>query len=233
VFVGLLGGFILRGKPSSPSKPDSRILILSTVAAGLTAWYFLDIMADSTFLGINQGWTSATLLLTLLFTLGFFATFMLEPSSRPDKFYNPIFLAAAVVGVHGIGEGVAIGSTLISATDPIAAIGGPLSAASFVIHKGLEAFIVSALAVSAGKYYSHVLTAALIVGVSTVVGAAAGYLYSPNATIFFALGAGGALWLLSTLLATSMTLPSRFKWSLALVTGVMLMFLAGTLHSIR
>jgi zinc transporter ZupT len=233
VFVGLLAGFLLRGKPNSASKTNDRILVLSSVAAGLTAWYFLDIMADSTFLGINQGWTNATLLLTLLFILGFFATVMLEQSSRPDRFCNRIFLAAAVIGVHGIGEGIAIGATLISATDPIAAVGGPLSAASFVIHKGLEAFIVSAFAVSGGKYYSHVLTAALIVGVPTVVGAAAGYVFSPNATIFFALGAGGALWLLSTLLATSMKLPSRFKWSLALAAGVMLMFLAGILHSIR
>jgi len=177
--------------------------------------------------------TSATVLLVLLFVLGFLVTIMVEPSSRPDKFYDPILLAAAVVGMHGIGEGIAIGSTLISAADPIAAVGGPLSAASFVIHKGLEAFIVSAFAVSAGKYYSHVCAAAIIVGVPTVVGAAAGYLFSPNDTIFFAIGAGGTLWLLSTLLATSMTLPSRSKWSLALVAGVMLMFLAGLLHSIR
>ena len=190
-------------------------------------------MAASTFLGINQGLTNATILLVLLFVLGFLVTIMVEPSSRPDKFYDPILLAAAVVGMHGIGEGIAIGSTLISAADPIAAVGGPLSVASFVIHKGLEAFIVSAFAVSTGKYYSHVLVAGLIVGVPTVVGAAAGYVFSPNDTIFFAIGAGGTLWLLSTLFATSMTLPSRFKWSLALVAGVMLMFLAGILHSIR
>ena len=233
VFVGLLAGFILRGKPSSSSGANTRILILTSFAAGLTAWYFLDIMAASTFLGINQGLTSATILLVLLFILGFLVTIMAEPSSRPNKYYDPILLAAAVIGLHGIGEGIAIGSILISATDPIAAVGGPLSAASFVIHKALEAFIVSAFAVSAGKYYSHVLVAGLIVGVPTVVGAVAGYVFSPNDTIFFALGAGGALWLLSTLLATSMTFKSRFKWSLALVAGVMLMFLAGILHSIR
>jgi len=233
VFVGLISGFILRGKPSSSPGANTRILVLTSFAAGLTAWYFLDIMAASTFLGINQGPTNATILLVLLFVLGFLVTIMVEPSSSTDKFYDPILLAAAVVGMHGIGEGIAIGSILISAADPIAAVGGPLSAASFVIHKGLEAFIVSAFAVSTGKNYSHILVAGLIVGVPTVVGAAAGYVFSPNDTIFFAIGAGGTLWLLSTLFATSMTLPSRFKWSLALVAGVMLMFLAGLLHSIR
>ncbi len=190
----------------------------------MTAWYFLDIMAASTFLGINQGLTNATLLLVFLFLLGFLATIMLEPSSMSNKFYDPM---------HGIGEGIAIGSILSSATDPIVAVGGPLSAASFVIHKGLEAFIVSALAVGAGKYYSHIWAAGLIVGIPTIAGAIAGYVFAPNDTIFFALGAGGTLWLLSTLFAKSMTLPSRFKWSMALVAGVMLMFLAGILHSIR
>jgi zinc transporter ZupT len=199
----------------------------------MTAWYFLDIMAASTFLGINQGLTSATLLLVLLFLLGFLFTIMLEPYSKSNKLYDPIFLAAGVIGLHGIGEGIAIGSILTSATDPIAAVGGPLSAVSFVIHKGLEAFIVSALAVSAGKYYSHIWAAVLIVGVPTILGAIAGYVFAPNDTIFFALGAGGTLWLLSTLFAKSMTLTSRFKWSMALVAGVMLMFVAGILHSIR
>lgn len=224
----------MRGKPSSSSSAtNTRGLVLASVAAGATAWYFLDIMAASTFLGINQGLTNATLLLVLLFLLGFLVIVMLEPSTRQGRFYGPILLAAAVVGMHGIGEGIAIGSILVSATDPIAAVGGPLSGASFVIHKALEAFIVSALIVGTGKYYSNVLAAGLIVGVPTVVGAAAGYVFSPNATIFFALGAGGALWLLSTLFAASLSLPSRFKWSLALVVGVLLMFLAGILHSIR
>jgi zinc transporter ZupT len=233
VFVGLLAGFLLRGKPGSSSTTNSRLLVLSSVAGGMTAWYFLDIMAASTFLGINQGLTNATLLLVLLFLLGFLATIMLEPSPKSNRLYDPIFLAAGIIGLHGIGEGIAIGSILISAIDPIAAVGGPLSAASFVIHKGLEAFIVSSLAVGAGEYYSHILAAGLIVGAPTVIGAIAGYVFAPNDTIFFALGAGGTLWLLSTLFASSMTMPSRFKWSLALVAGVMLMFLAGILHSIR
>ena len=201
----------------------------------MTVWFFLDLMSISTYLGINQGLSDSTFLLVLLFILGFLVTIMLDPHSRLDRFYDPIFLAALVIAIHGIGEGIAIGSTLAYPTvvDPIAATGGPISAASFVIHKTLEAFIVTVLAVSTGRYYSHLIGAGLILSVPTVLGAIAGYLLSINATVFYAIAGGGTLWLLSTLISTSMTMPSRFKWSLSLLLGVLLMFLAGTLHSTR
>ena len=231
IFVGLFVGFLLRGR--SMTQPNTRLLILVTVAAGLTSWFFLDIMAASTYLGINQPLTSATLFLVLLFVIAFLVTVMLDPHSKPGRSYDPIFIAAIVISFHGIGEGIAIGSILSSATDPIAAIGGPLSATSFVIHKALEAFIVSVVATGLGKYAWRVIAAGSILAVPTILGAISGYLFFPNATIFFAGASGGTLWLLSTLLAKSMTLQSRFKWAVALLFGVMLMFLAGTLHSIR
>lgn len=233
VYTGLLVGYLLRGPSSAGAgaRLSDRLLFLTTVAAGLAVWYFLDIMADSTFLGINQGLSSTTVELVGLFILGAFVTVFVEPMNQPSKSFDPLFLAAAIIAVHGIGEGVAMGSTLSGSLAPIAAVGGPFSAASFVIHKGLEAFIAGVLASAAGRYHSRLVLAGLVIGVPIIFGAALGYLIAPNAAFFFALGGGASIWLLTVLLNRSLTLTSRFKWSLALTTGILLMFLAGLLHS--
>ncbi len=231
--IGSFVGYILLGRPSQVRPiPNDRKLLLSTLAAGLTLWFFLDIMAASTFLGINQGLASiATLSLAILFSIGFFAAILVQPNPKVNRRYDPIFLGAAIIGTHGIGEGIAIGAILTNAVDPIATIGGPLSASSFVIHKALEALIVSTLMADGGRHLYKLIAAPLIITAPTAVGALAGYFVTLSATMFYALGGGATVWLLSTLLLTSGGMRSRFQWCLALLAGILIMFFAGTLHS--
>ena len=227
LLAGITLGYLLRG-----SNGSVRLPILTAIAAGIIAWFFVDVTADSGFIGLNQGFSGGLshILIVLLFPAGFLVLMALDRRSQPISPIGAVYLAALAIGFHGLAEGIAVGSTLAPAVDTFDAIGGAAAAASFVIHKLLEAFTISVFLTNQ-KPLAKIFTAMLVAGVPTILGSAVGFGYSPDASFFFALGAGAALWLLAQLIQRSMSVTNRTVWANSLLAGVLLMYLAGLLHS--
>lgn len=129
---------------------------LSAFALGLLFWFFLDTLNDAIQLGVNEGFSfdfrHAALL--LLFIIGFLALALLGGRGVSAKVVGKeasslrflvVILAALGMGFHGIGEGMEFGGTSAgtSAIAILDAIGGYGGAIAYVLHKFLEAFIVT------------------------------------------------------------------------------------------
>ena len=227
LLIGILLGYLPRGR-----WKWTRLPVFTTIAAGIITWFFLDVMSEAAFLGVNQGFSGgpAHLLIVLLFPLGLFTMIALDQWPRPNAMADPAYLAALAVGFHGIAEGVLIGSGFAPATDILGAIGGIEAGESFVAHKILEGFAIGVLLNLQGDY-SRTVKTALLAGLPTVLGLGIGYILSPDSSFFFALGAGPALWLLARLLQQSSSLTNKTVWAISLLAGVLLMYTAGLLHT--
>ena len=206
--------------------------ILDTVAAGVIVWFFLDVMSESAFLGVNQGpsGSPSQILLAGLFPLGLVAMVYLDKQSDFRWRLDPSYLAAVAIGLHAMSEGVVIGSGLAPASGVLAAFGGIRPAESFVTHKILEGFALSMFLASPNAS-RKALVSVLVAGLPTVLGGAVGLTFSPNSSFFFALSGGAALWLLSQLLQKSLSASNRVLWAISLSTGLLLMYSAALLHS--
>ena len=228
LLVGIFGGYLLRRKPLKASLP-----LLTTIAAGIISWFFLDVMGDSALLGISKGFGGGVphLFLVLLFPLGLFMMVFLDTRFQNRSTLSPVYLAALAVGFHGVAEGVVIGSGLSPASDVFAAIGGVSVAESFVIHKALEGFAISVF-LAGQRVYTQTAIATLMAGVPTIFGTLIGSGFSPDSSYFFALGGGAALWLLTILVQKSISLANRTIWAMALLLGFLLLYSAGLLHSV-
>jgi hypothetical protein len=228
LLVGVYGGYLLRGNPVKASVP-----LLTAISAGVISWFFLDVMGDSTLLGISQGLSGGAphLFLVLLFPVGLFTMVFLDAKSPSHNALNPVYVASLAVGFHGLAEGIAIGSGLSPASDVFTAIGGVAVAESFVLHKALEGFAVS-IFLGGQRMYAKATAAVLVAGVPTILGALVGFGFSPDSSYFFALGGGAALWLLTVLVQKSMLLTNRTLWAMAILLGFLLLYSAGLLHSV-
>ena len=95
---------------------------LAAFALGIYFWFFSDTIGDASLLGVDEGFTGGILhfALWLLFGIGLVLLFVLDkdvftagPSGTSFGFAIPLLVAMAV-GMHGFGEGAAIGEPRLS-----------------------------------------------------------------------------------------------------------------------
>jgi hypothetical protein len=169
-----------------------------------------------------------------------------------SKYWILIPLAvAAVMGIHGLGEGwdfasVAVG---VGTTDIVSAFGGWNPIISFPIHKLLEAAIIACVysiyIQRKGLVSSwHLPILGLLFGLTSVIGAAAGYFFptSIDTTFFYAFGVTSALYAIIRLAGPLVSLQQQqssgeiiptylgsrtFLW---LAVGFFLLYSAALLH---
>lgn len=248
-----------------PSLKGVRLRYLAAAGAGLALWFLLDTMGDAAFLdayccsvyppslfgGVGH------LALVGAFVLGFvvlaaFDRFAVPGRPRPAggaanartlPFLIPVAVAA-VMGVHGLGEGWVAVSPVSSG--PVVSVGlwqaliatyGDVAAlVSYPIHKFLEASVIAVLytayvsraeGAEKERWWQVPLLGALFAGPS-VVGAIAGYYASFDTTYFFAFGVTAAFYALLRL--SEPILPDfRERGPSHLGTGVFAAMLAGFL----
>lgn len=224
--LGIFIGYLLRG-----TSVTTRLPVLAAIAAGIIVWFFLDVMTGAAFLGVNEGFSGgfSQILLVILFPIGLLTMIGLDQKPKPSTFVDPAYLAALAIGLHGVAEGVAIGSGLEPAPDFLA-LGGIEAAISFVVHKVLEGFAISVF-LSQQKLYAKTLTATSIAGVPTILGSIIGFGLALDSSFFFALGGGAALWLLTQLIQRSAVITGKTLWAGSLFLGLLLMYIAGLIHA--
>jgi ZIP family zinc transporter len=108
----------------------------------------------------------------------------------PGAFYVALLIAIAI-GLHNLGEGLAIGSAY--ATGEIAL--GTFLVLGFLLHNTTEGLAIIAPVASEPPSLRHLVLLGLVAGVPTILGAwIGGFTYSPVwTTLFFAIGAGAII----------------------------------------
>jgi zinc transporter ZupT len=234
---------------------------LAAFGLGLYFWFFSDTIGDANLLGVNEGFTGGVfhLALVVVFAVGIIAIFSLDngifaaPSSGrrvPDLGFGIPILVAIAVGVHGFGEGAAIGSTAATtpSTSLVDAFGGLSSAVAFVLHKALEPMMVGIAywvyarghATDTSGRLRDIVVLALAFTLPGIVGSSLAYYLVqvyPGAdfTYVFALGLGtsiyAALRLARPLFQGDGTRSESLKTVLAILIGFLCLYLAALLHS--
>jgi hypothetical protein len=239
------------------------IRYIATAAIGLTFWYFLDTSGDSTDLGVNSGFSGGLPQagLLIVFVLGFVALAAFDhiavpntksssnsPASSKLLVLIPVAVAA-VMGIHGLGEGWDFGSaaSLVS-TSILNAFGGFGAVASYPIHKFLEASIVAATysayigrsGITSARARWHLPVLGLLFGLPSVVGASLGYYIGLDTTYFFSFGVTAAFYAVLRLVEATnpkfkvgVNAPSYLGWKvfLVLLVGILLLYTAALFHS--
>jgi zinc transporter ZupT len=232
---------------------------LAAFAIGIYLWFFTDTIGDASFLGVDEGFTGGGFhaLLWLLFGVGLILVFTLDkdlftagPAGAKFGFAIPLLVAVAV-GIHGFGEGAAIGATAATtpSTNLIDAFGGVTAGLAFVLHKTLEPMMVGAAywiyAKDRAKTSSALLRdISIMVAAFTlpgIIGSASAYFIVqiyPNAdfTYVFALGLGTSVYALARLARplyeNSVSSKSEsIKMGLLILAGFTCLYVAALLHS--
>ena len=230
---------------------------LTAFALGIFLWFFVDTIQGSALLDVNAGFTggAAQVAAVGLFIIGVLSVFWIDrrrglfssESTMATVSVTIPLLVAAAIGIHGLGEGAAFGSTAYStsSTSLLDAFGGVSAGVAYLLHKGLEPMMAAACycaytnrTVSGIKgQLKDVFLLSLVFVLPSLLGAAVGYfimgpatgfLAGFDATYFFALGTGtsiyAALRLSRPLFRSGETVTSED--SIRIVAPILLGFLA-------
>ena len=257
-FVPLFIGLRVPKAVADTRRSQRATLWLVAGASGIIFWFFIDAMGDATQLDINQGFGTGLgdythLVLALMFAIGVALMFGLELRYSRSKNPNPntsrtvsssdvswpgemIFvvavLAALGIGFHSLGEGMYIGSSLPNAPSVLDAIGGTLPGIAYVLHKGLEGFVIGVFAVLARATSNrNIGILAAVSGVPTVIGFFIGIRNLVEPTYFFALGAAGAVYVEMKLVPLFSQGNRVYASTVPFLLGFYAMYIAGLLHS--
>lgn len=246
-FPPVVAGFTLMVLVGGLVKPR----YLAAFALGIFFWFFVDTIQGSSNLQVSAGFGGGIgqVAMVVLFAVGAIAFFSLDRSlfSEPGEvpaLLVPLLVAMAV-GIHGLGEGSAFGSTAAQTSIPsvLAAFGGVAEGSAYVLHKLLEPMMAGAVYAlfteihprSSNQLAREILLLSLAFTIPSLIGAAAGYYLSYDATYFFALGTGTSLYAAFRLAGQTLTGPGArndsSKVAVALVLGFILIYLAALVHA--
>ncbi len=226
-------------------KSDQRTgwILAPAYCAGILFWFFLDVMNDASLLDVNQGFggdytrlvlvVSFAIALLFLFGIERFASSASYRSSKSlsEITYGISAIAALGIGFHALGEGIAIGAIMPTASTVIDAIGGVGPGFAYLLHKLLEGLVIGVFALLAGAISHRKLgILGLIAGVPTILGFFIGLPSLIESTYFFALGAAGAVYAEFKLLPRIVSGERRYAAIIAFLLGFYSMYFAGLFH---
>ena len=235
-----------------------RPMYLAAFAIGLYFWFFSDTIGDASLLGVSEGFTGGVwhAALWACFAIGLLLLVSLDKSTFAEGsagesfgFAIPVLVAVAV-GLHGFGEGAAIGATAATtpSTNLLDAFGGLSAAVAFVLHKGLEPMMVGAAywiyardhARDMNGRLKDLLVLTLAFTLPGIIGGASAYYLiqvypSADFTYVFALGLGASIYaavrLARPLFQASGSSSESIKVALFMILGFTCLYLAALLHS--
>ena len=219
VLVALAAG-VLAGARLALRAPQAA----RAFAAGGLLFLFYDLLKESASLG--QGLLSQPLLplgLVASFSLGFMLLALRRPGGEARV--GLVWLWTLGLAAHSLGEGWTIGTEAATAT-----LTGASGIASFLLHKGFEAFTIPLLAATTLNLRRST-GAVLVLTLATLLSAIAGWLVGPSLLplLFFAAGAG-ALAHASLRLGANVVGARVAAWALG---GFLFVYAAGLLHEMR
>jgi len=231
---------------------------LAAFAIGLYLWFFSDTIGDASLLGVSEGFTGGALhvALWIVFAVGVALLFSLDRKMFVEGLEGADFgfaiplLVAIAVGMHGFGEGAAVGGTaaVTTSSNLLDAFGGLSAGVAFILHKGLEPMMVGAAywiyakdhaGNAAGRVRDLCVLAVAFTLPGIIGGASAYYLVQafPNIdfTYVFAFGLGTSIYaamrLARPLFLGSGSKLESVKVAVLVVIGFTCLYLAALLHA--
>jgi len=254
-FVPLYVGLFVPRVLTMGRRGPRAAAFLAAASAGIIFWFFVDVMLEAAQLDVNQGFratdytrAASHIVLALLFAAGLSALFFLDLRFRPKRPEGQVespgtgiplkltfaiaTMAALGIGLHALGEGVDIGSSLPNSANILDAIGGLLPGVAYVLHKLLEGFVVGVFAVLAGSISGRKLgILGLVSGAPTIIGFFVGLPSVLDAAYFFAMGAAGAVYIEIKLLPFFARTRFEYASVIPLLLGFYSIYVAGLFHS--
>jgi ZIP family zinc transporter len=197
------------------------------VATGVLVYLFFDLMHEAT---EQTGARDPVSWLVFLGSLGvsFVGLVALESSQvfggrSGSRVLSLPYMIAVGMGLHNLGEGLAIGASYGSGEYTLSA----LLVAGFGLHNGTEGFGIVGAAGKTPISWRDVFLLGLIAGIPTCVGTfLSGYGVSPYFAIcFYSLAAGSLLYVVLSLTVMSYTATRRLQVAGGMFAGVSLMYL--------
>jgi zinc transporter ZupT len=227
VFIGLLWF------PFLSRLPDRWVQFFISLTVGLLIFLGVDAMEEA--LEVSRDVPSAFQGVGLI-TLGFLGSVLgitaignLLQNRRGDGLPNPLvvaYLIALGIGLHNLGEGLAIGSAY--AIGEIAL--GTFLVVGFTLHNTTEGLGIIAPVATARPPLRHLAFLGLLAGAPTIAGAwIGGFSYSPlSSTLFLAIGAGAifqVVYVLGRFIMRETESRLITSWNLAgLALGLVIMY---------
>ena len=227
---------------------------LAAFALGVYLWFFTDTLSGANYLDVNGGFVYSPYVVSLvaLFAVGLVAFFALDRKlfSAGESLTRGALavgaLAALALGLHGLAEGVAFGTTAAqtSSSSLIEAFGGFDASISWVFHKMIEPTVAAAAYVavlgpgsrkSSDRTVDAVALAAVF-AIPAIVGSISGYFASFDVTYVYALGLGTSVYAFARAGRSLYAQEGSDSWlslrmALAAVLGFLLIFIAALLHA--
>ncbi len=239
----------------------TRPIYTAAFGVGIFLWFFLDTIGGAASLDVSSGFSGdpAQAAVVGLFIVGLLLFFWAD--ARRSIFNSELavgkfglaipLLVAVAVGIHGLGEGSAFGTTAAttSSTSLLEAFGpgmaGLNAGIAYVLHKALEPMMIGACysVYSTGtsdkiqRRLKDILSLSLVFSIPSLLGAATGYFLAFDTTYFFALGTGTSIYaairLAAPLFSTSHSPNPRdsSKLAISLLLGFMAIYVAALFHA--
>ena len=197
------------------------------VATGVLVYLFFDLMHEAT---EQTGARDPVSWLVFLGSLGlsFVGLVALESSQvfggrSGNRVLSLPYMIAVGMGLHNLGEGLAIGASYGSGAYTLSA----LLVAGFGLHNGTEGFGIVSAAGKTPISWRDVFLLGLIAGLPTCIGTfLSGHGVSPYFSIcFYALAAGSLLYVVLSLTVISYTATRRVQVATGMFAGISLMYI--------
>ncbi|GKS56758.1 hypothetical protein YTPLAS18_02850 [Nitrospira sp.] len=229
VYLGILAALAL-GK-MLPRSWEGGLIGLAT---GVLLYLFFDLMHEAVEL---SGARDVLSWLVFLGSLGvsLIGLVLLESRQiftghRTDRFLSLPYMIALGMGLHNLGEGLAIGASYAGGDWTLST----LLVMGFALHNGTEGFGIVGAAGKTPIQWRDALWLGLLAGGPTCLGAAmSGQQLSPYFSIaFYTLAAGSLLYVIFSLTTISYTATRRLQVAIGVVAGIALMFVTAMLLTV-
>jgi ZIP family zinc transporter len=194
------------------------------LSAGILLYLFFDLMHEATELTNPRDLASSATFLGGL-CVSFLGLVAIEHRARGSAIH-PAFLAYMIalgIGLHNLGEGLALGASYTSGRWVLSA----LLLGGFALHNGTEGFGILGAAGKAPLSLNDIGLLGLIAGLPTCLGAViSGYTASPFLSLSsYTLAAGSLLYVIVSLVAYSYTGDRRMQTATGLFSGMSFMYI--------
>lgn len=208
--------------------------LLIGLATGILVYLFFDLMHEAVELTGSRDVLSWGIFLGSLFA-SFVGLVALEQSQLRgnltfNRFLTLPYMIAVGMGLHNLGEGLAIGASYANGEWVLSG----LLVTGFALHNGTEGFGIVGAAGKRAVDWRDIVLLGLIAGAPTCLGTLlSGGESSPYATIvFYTLAAGSLLYVILSLTTIAYTATRRLQVALGVFLGISLMYVSAMVLSL-
>jgi ZIP family zinc transporter len=212
--------------------------LLVSFALGVLLFLFADVLGAAQQLSSSPGPNSLVFILGIV--AGLSGPLLLARRRAPDasldlrdeasrarmRFFTAYMISTGI-GLHNLGEGLAIGAALSTGNLVLTSV----LVVGFALHNGTEGFGIAAPIASITTRLKEPILLGLIAGFPTVVGSVIGSLAQSSmlSTLFFSVAAGAILYVVIELSRVALVQAKAGRIAAGLLIGIVLMYITGLL----